>query len=173
MRARSFLQEIAMTKSRHRKQTIEFEHSIKVQVRRITLRRSGTLAYLDIEKLGRASKAEFEVGHIKEGKTHRAVLAVIKKGMVIGLRMEDCPQCKSADLTPELHSLFDEALRRMEPSNIPPSRPVPVREFLAELRLDCFLFCLFGICIICCRCCAFKPITIGGCTIFDGRVDEP
>jgi len=161
-----------MAKSRHRKQTIEFEHSIKIEVRRIKLHRSGTLEYLDLEKLSRASTAEFEVGHIKEGKTHRAVLAVVKKGMVIGLRMEDCPQCRSADLTPELLSLFNEARRRLEPSNLPPSRPVPVREFSVDLHLDCFIFCLFGICILCCHCCSFKPVTIGGCTIFDRRVDE-
>src|SRR5262245_20076012 len=61
--------EKTMAKSRHRKQTIEFEHSIKVKVRRITLHRSDSLEYLDIDKLSRAAKAGFEVGHIREGKT--------------------------------------------------------------------------------------------------------
>ena len=87
-----------MAKSRPKTETIEFEHRIKVTARPTKLHRSDNLAYLDIEKLSRALKAEFEVGYIKEGKTRRAVLAVVKKGMVIGLHLEDCPSCKSLDL---------------------------------------------------------------------------
>jgi hypothetical protein len=165
-----------MAKSRPRKQMIEFEHSIRVEVRRVRLHRSATLEYLDVDKLSRASKAEFEVGHIKEGKTHRAVLAVVKKGMVVGLRMEDCPQCKSSDLPADLRMLFEEARRRLDPGNPPPAKPVAVRSFLNDIEIErshCFMFCLFGICIICCYCCSFQPIHVGGCTIFDGRVASP
>jgi hypothetical protein len=161
-----------MAKSRPQAKTIEFEHRVKVVARPAKFLPSNNLAYLDLEKLSRASKAEFEVGHIKEGKTSRAVLAVVKKGMVVGLHLEDCPSCKSLDMAPELRSLFDEARRRLGLYNPSHFKPIPVREFLGRpIGPHCFVICIYGYCLTCCYCCTSGPegeIIFAGCMISKG-----
>jgi hypothetical protein len=54
-----------------------------------------SLAYLDLHKLSKAAKAEFEYGTFTVGKAKRTVNALVKKGMVIGLEIADCDDCRN------------------------------------------------------------------------------
>lgn len=162
-----------MAQSRRAGQAVVVRQTVELEVRRVDFKRAPSVAYLDVTKLSRARKAEFEVGHAVAGGATRTVYAIVRKGMVVGLRMEQCAECTPLDATPELIKAFEAARRKIDPAGGRPSRPVPVAEFLARPfepeRSHCWMFCIFGFCIICCWCCsAANAVTLGGCTILRG-----
>jgi hypothetical protein len=144
-----------MAKAHQSGRTITFEHSLKVTVRRPSLERASSLKYLDAGRLARAVKAEFEFGHLTAGCCRRSVYALVRKGMVVGFRMEGCTECKSVRLSTEIRSLIRAAQRRLGDPPDREWRPVPVVEFLQNtativIEGTCYLFCIWGICIFCC-----------------------
>ena len=78
-----------------------FRYPMRVEVRRPKFVRSASLAYIDAARVARAACAEFEVGHFDAGCCRKAVLAVVRRGMVTALRVEACAECKPVRLTPD------------------------------------------------------------------------
>ena len=70
-----------------------------MKLQRLKVQRAPGLAFLDIEKLDRAPKAEFELGQVKAGRCQSTVLAVVRHhhewwdgtGYPAGLAGEDIP----------------------------------------------------------------------------------
>src|SRR5215831_7391376 len=54
-----------MTGSQRGKLVAAFRYPVRVEIRRPEFKRSASLAYIDVAKLGRAARAEFEVGHFE------------------------------------------------------------------------------------------------------------
>ena len=134
-------------------------YPIRVEVRRPKFERSASLAYIDVAKLARAARAEFEVGHIEAGCCRKAVLAVVRRGMGMALRVDPCAQCKSVRLTPELQAMLRVAQRRTGRRRDGPFRPMSVAQFMSrtvELIVEgtcsefCLIFAGYGVCFVCC-----------------------
>ena len=136
-----------------------FRYPVRVEVRRPKFERSAALAYIDLAKLARAARAEFEVGHFETRCCRRTVLAVVRRGVVTALRVPACAECKAVRLTTERQALLRLARRRIG-ARERRFRPMPVAQFIrraAELpRLgECHEVCfitIFGydICWFCC-----------------------
>jgi hypothetical protein len=148
-----------MARSNRRKRVTTFRYPIRVEIRQPKFERSASLAYIDIAKLARAARAEFEVGHFEAGCCRKAVLAVVRRGMVTALRVEACAQCKPIRVTPELQAMLKVAQRRISRRRDGPFRPVSVAQFMhgaAELIIEgtCSEVCLtvggYGFCVVCC-----------------------
>ncbi len=136
-----------------------FRYPIRVDVRRPKFERSASLAYIDVAKLARAARAEFEVGHFEAGCCRKAVLAVVRRGTVTALRVEACAECKPVRLTPELQAMLKVAQRKMRRRRDRPFRPMPVAQFMsrvAETIVEglCSEVCViiegYGVCFVCC-----------------------
>jgi len=67
-----------------KKQTLAIRQPVSVTVQRLKIQRADSIKYLDVAKLSRAVKAEFELGHIKIKGRSSTVRAVVRKGMVVG-----------------------------------------------------------------------------------------
>jgi hypothetical protein len=156
-----------------------FRYPLRVEVRRPKFERSASLAYLDVARLARVPRAEFEVGHIEAGCCQKPGLAVVRRGMVTALRVRPCAQCKPVRLTPELQAVLKVARQRMGRRRDVPFRPMPVAQLMnrtAELIIEgtCSEFCLtvggYGFCVVCCgfgssRFCFIRivvPVSEGG-----------
>jgi hypothetical protein len=139
-----------------------FRHPSLVEVRRPKFKRSRVLAYLDVAKLTRAVRAEFEVGHFETGCCRMTVLAVVRKGIVTALRLKGCTDCKPVRLTPELQAALKIARRRIRRGrDRRPFRPVPVSQLVGSalgMIIDggceeyCFITILgYRLCVLCCK----------------------
>jgi hypothetical protein len=148
-----------MARSNRGKLLTTFRYPIRVEVRRPKFERSVSLAHIDVAKLSRAARAEFEVGHLEAGCCRKAVLAVVRRGMVTALRVEACAQCKPVRITPELQALLKVAQRRIGRRRDGPFRPMSVVQFMSKaiesiIVGTCSEFCLtiggYGFCVVCC-----------------------
>ena len=149
-----------MARSNRGKLVTTFRYPIRVEVRRPKFERSASLAYIDVAKLGRAARAEFEVGHFEAGCCRRTVLAVVRRGVVTTLRVEACAECKPVRLTPERQALLRFARRRIGSPRDVRFRPMPVAQFMsgaAALPLlgECHEICFitiwgYDVCWFCC-----------------------
>jgi len=150
-----------MARSNRGKLVTTFRYPIRVEVRRPKFERSASLAYIDIAKLARAARAEFEVGHFGAGRCRTTVLAVVRRGMVTALRVEACAECKPVRLTPELQTMLNVVRRRIGRHLDRPFRPMSVAQFMsgvAETIVEggCHEICIItvlghDICLICCK----------------------
>lgn len=136
-----------------------FRHPIRVEVRRPKFARSASLAYIDVAKLARVARAEFEVGHFETGCCRKAVLAVVRKGTVTALRVEACAQCQPVRLTTELQAMLKAAQRQMGRRRDRPFRPMPVAQFMSRVAATivegtcsevCWTIGGYGVCFTCC-----------------------
>ena len=142
-----------MAQSRRTKHEWVFQHRVPVKVKRLKIQRAASLAYLDIDKLSRAARAEFDLGYVKAGDRRSAVQAIVRKGMVVGLRTELCANCRPARMTAELRQLLKAVSRRIGGGARPPARGVPVAVFLRQQqpeRSECYMICWWFTCFICC-----------------------
>ena len=138
-----------------------FRYSGVLEVRRPSFKQSRLLAYVDVAKLARVARAEFEVGHFEVGCGRTTVLAVVRRGMVTALRLEGCAECKPLRITPELKALLNRAERRMGRGRDRPFRPMPVSQFISKaaaliIEGGCSEFCIitifgYSLCVICCK----------------------
>jgi len=119
-----------MAASNRGKLVTAFRHPVRVEVRRPKFERSASLAYIDVAKLARAARAEFEVGHFEVGRCRRTVVAVVRRGVVTALRVEACAQCQPVRLTPERQALLKLARRRIGQRRAERFRPMPVAQFM-------------------------------------------
>ena len=149
-----------MARSNRGKLMTTFRYPIRVEVRRPKFERSASLAHIDVAKLARAARAEFEVGHFEAGCCRKAVLAVVRRGRVTALRAEACEQCKPVRITPELQALLKVAQRRIGRRRDGPFRPMSVVQFTSRaietiVEGACHEFCFitvwgYSLCIVCC-----------------------
>jgi hypothetical protein len=143
-----------MARSNRGKLVTTFRYPVRVEVRRPEFERSASLAYIDVAKLARAARAEVEVGHFEVGGCRKAVLAVIRRGIVTALRVEGCAQCKPVRLTPEIQAVLKVARRRIGRRRNGSFRPMSVARFVsqtAELVADCYWICIGRLCVYCCE----------------------
>lgn len=147
-----------MARSTHVKTAAAFRYPARVEVRRPRFYRSASLAYIDAARLARAARAEFEVGRFETECCRTLVVAVVRRGMVTGLRVAACAECKPVRPTPELQALLKAARRRI---GVPdrPFRPMPLAQFMngvAETIVQgpCQETCItiggYGVCFYCC-----------------------
>ena len=122
-----------MAASNRGKLVTAFRHPVRVEVRRPKFERSASLAYIDVDKLGRAARAEFAVGYFEVGRCRRTVVAVVRRGVVTALRVEACAQCTPVRLTPERQALLKLARRRIGQGRAERFRPMPVTQFMRGL----------------------------------------
>jgi hypothetical protein len=147
-----------MARSNRGKLVTTFRYPTRVDVRRPKFERSASLAYVDVAKLARTARAEFEVGHFEAGCCRKAVLAVVRRGMVTTLHAEACTECKSIRITPGLQALLKVARRRIGRRRHGPFRPMSVVQFVgtAETIVEgtcseiCFTVGGYGVCFVCC-----------------------
>jgi hypothetical protein len=143
-----------MARANRGKLVTTFRYPIRVEVRRPKFERSASLAYIDIAKLARAAHAEFELGHLESGGCRKAVIGIVRRGMVTALRVEACARCKPVRLTPELQAVLKVAQRRIGRRSDGPFRPMSVARFMsrgAELVADCYWICIYRLCLYCCK----------------------
>ena len=150
-----------MARSNRGKLVTSFRYPIRVEVRRPKFQRSASLAHIDVAKLARAARAEFEVGHIEAGRCRKTILAVVRGGMVTTLRVEACPQCKPVRVTPELQAMLIVARRRVGRRRGGPFRPMPVAQFISRaietiVEGTCHEICFitiwgYSLCLVCCN----------------------
>jgi hypothetical protein len=154
-------------KSASKSKTVVLEN-IPIEVRPVNLKKVPSLDYLDVQKLSKAAKAQFEYGTFTVGKAKRTVNALVKKGMVVGLEIAGCDDCRNDELPPSLKKVFERVAAQVNRNPVS-TEPVPVAEFLQQAppigRSHCTLFCIFGYCFICCSCCS---LTIFCCTVLGG-----
>ena len=142
-----------MAQSLRTKQEWAFQHPAPVRVKRLKIQRAASLGYLDVAKLSRAARAEFDFGYVKVGNSRSAVQAIVRKGMVVALRTELCANCQPARMTPELRQLLKAVSKRIGGGGSRPPRPIPVAMFLRQQqpeRSECHLVCWWFTCFICC-----------------------
>lgn len=162
---------MAKKKSGAGSRSLQLNLPVTVRVKPVRIRPSPSLAYLDTARLDKAARAEFELGEIQSGECRNSVYAVVKKGMVTGLRLHGCHDEKKGRMDPGLQKALQEIRKRLG-SGERPQPPLPVSEFLRQKpeRSRCFMFCLFGFCIICCG--FLSDIGTWGCVII-GRDRSP
>ncbi len=149
-----------MAQSNRGKLVTAFRYPSLVEVRQPRFERSASFAYLDIAKLTRAARAEFEVGHFEAGCCRKTILAVVRRGMVTTFRVEGCAQCKPVRLTPELQAVLKIARRRIGRRRDGPFRPMSVAQFcggtvdsiiVGPCHEICFITILgYELCVFCC-----------------------
>src|SRR5262245_49330507 len=121
-----------MPKTRQKKEDLVFQHPVSVSVKRLKIEPATSLKYLDVDKLSRASKTEFEVGSVTVGNRRSAVRAVVRKGMVVALKTELCADCTPARVTPDVRDLLKAVQSRIGDRDSVGRPPIPVVEFLQQ-----------------------------------------
>ena len=148
-----------MARSNQGKLVTTFRYPIRVDVRQPKFEWSASLAYIDVAKLARAARAEFEVGHFEAGCCRKTVLAVVRRGLVTALHVEACTECKPVRLTPELQAMLKVARRRTGRRRDGPFRHMPVAQFMSRVAYtiiegtcseSCFTIGGYGFCVVCC-----------------------
>ncbi len=133
-------------------------HPTKIEIHEPEFERLGSLRHLDVKALERSAGAEIEVGYINTCCDRQLVRAIVRKGMVTGLRIDELPKKRRAQVSPEFSKLIKEArkavLAKRRTEN---AFPIPVATFLRGVSaleiqtLVCIRICIFGnFCITCC-----------------------
>ena len=135
-----------------------FAHPVRVEVRRPAFELLASVPYLDVGRLTRAARAEFEVGQFGDGDCRALVRAVVRRGMVTELVAEPCPSHEPERASPELVRLLNTAARRAATGAArPPKLPVPVADFVSAAQgitvstIICIQVCVLGFCFVCCQ----------------------
>jgi hypothetical protein len=141
-----------MARSATARRTLIIRHPVKVTVEPLKIERAKSLAYLDVAKLGKAAKAQFDLGEVKVDGCRSAVRAIVRKGMVVGIAIDGCVGCGTDDVADDVLALLKSVQRKLGTGK-GPDRPVPVEVFLRQVvpeRSRCHMFCFLGRCYICC-----------------------
>jgi hypothetical protein len=132
-------------KSKRNKKIVTFKYEMTVEVRPLKIERLASLGYLDVEKLSRATKAEFEVADVVADKKRYSVRATVRNGIVTGLQGKGCAGCKPVKMSPQLRELLAAARRRVG-TNARRFQPIPIREFLKQIRDEVIVFQFYWVC---------------------------
>jgi hypothetical protein len=107
-----------------------FEHPLRVEVRAAEFEPLALLSYVDVAKLGKGTHT-VEIGFADGGCCRSTVSAIVKNGMVTGLKVEPCKESKNA-ISKEARRLVDEAYKRIGRTARQKWTSVPVSEFFAS-----------------------------------------
>jgi len=138
---------------------LAFDHPIRVTVRETKFKWLDSARHLDIASLGKAPRAEVEVGEVETECCQHLVRAVIRNGMVTGLDMEPISKEARTPVSPELRKLLEVVKRKLQARRPPrPRFPMPVPKFFAAdmdggtsiTVITCIQICVLGWCIACC-----------------------
>jgi len=144
--------------AKSKKSAGKFEVSLDVAVVRPKFEVLESVRYLDAAKLERAARAEVEVGFVRTDCCRKIVRAVIRKGKVTALTLEEDSDEKGSRASPELALLLNEVERKAPKGpGRGPRLPVPVAVFLKNPGLfggdsiRCWQVCYQNTCVICCQ----------------------
>ncbi len=147
-----------MARSTNKRRTVAtFNYPVRIHVHEPKFEVLDSVRHLNVKALERAARAEVEFGYVKTECCQHLVRAVIRKGMVTGLRVETFSREDRSPVTPELAKLLKVAARKARARRGPaPKFPVPVAKFMAQgagwgpMTLTCIGICIFGWCFVCC-----------------------
>jgi len=137
-----------------------FKYPVKVEVREAEFELLASVRYLDKDALAKSKRAEFELGHVKSGCCGLLVVAIVKNGMVTGIRIEPPRKKNLLPRAPELSRLLKAIHRDVLKKRKGAARfPVPVQQFLSQeeggpapaLGFTCVWVYFPWITILCCR----------------------
>jgi hypothetical protein len=137
------------------------KYPLAVQIREPEFEMLDTVRHLDVKALASAAKAEIGLGYINTCCQRQLVRAVIRKGMVTGLSIDEPPRKDRTPVSSDLAKLLKEARRTMlKRHRAGPKFPIPVTQFFGKgvaydmisvQTLQCIRICIFGTyCITCC-----------------------
>ena len=137
---------------------LTFNHPIKIEVRPSEFKWLDSVRHLDMQALEKAARIEVEIGEVKTECCQHLVRAVIRKGMVTGLRVEAMEKTSGSPITPELKRLLMVVRRKLLARHKSgPRLPMPVKTFLKSdvtlisvTTITCIQICFLGWCIACC-----------------------
>jgi hypothetical protein len=149
---------MALTKKSRVLATIKYP--VAVQVREPEFEMLDTLRHLDVKALASAAKAEIGLGYINTCCQRQLVRAVIRKGMVTGLQVEETKRKDRTPVSSDLAKLLKEARRAaLKRRRAGPKFPIPVTQFFGKgvaydmisvQTLECIRICIWSFCITCC-----------------------
>jgi hypothetical protein len=136
------------------------KYPLAVQIREPEFEMLDTVRHLDVKALASAAKAEIGLGYINTCCQRQLVRAVIRKGMVTGLRVDEPPRKDRTAVAPDLAKLLKEARRAaLKRHRAGPKFPIPVTQFFGKgvaydmisvQTLECIRICIWSFCITCC-----------------------
>jgi hypothetical protein len=137
---------------------LSFTHPARVTVRESKFKLLQSARHLDISALKKTARSEVEIGEVETECCHHLVLAVVRKGKVVGLNVEPISKDARTPIGPELRRLLEVVKRKLRASRPhQPKFPMPVEKFfaadVADLSINtitCIQICVLGWCIACC-----------------------
>lgn len=147
-----------MARSKKARTLATFNHPIKIEVRESEFQWLDSVRHLDVTALAKAARTEVEIGEVKSACCHHLVRAVIRKGMVTGLRVEPVSKTDGTPMIPELVRLLKVVHRKLLARRKGGTEfPYPIEQFMAAnvarltiQTLTCIQICFCGWCIACC-----------------------
>jgi hypothetical protein len=133
---------------------LTFEHPFKVEVYEPDFEPLSSIQFLDEKKLSTGDHS-IEFGYMTGGCCTKQVYAIIKNGMVVGIKAEECKD--SEEFVPkEIAELFSIAVKKLD---FPEYQPVSVETFLTTIKsgnfgiktAQCFWICVWRWCLFCCE----------------------
>jgi len=113
---------------------LTFDHSFKVEVYEPDFEPLSSTNSLDEKKLSTGDHT-IEFGYMKGGCCRKLVYAIIKDGMVVGIKAEECEDSKEV-VSKEITTLFSIVAKKLELSNY--REPMSVEKFLARAKIGSF-----------------------------------
>src|SRR5687768_1106452 len=153
-----------------------FRHSLTVEVFEPEFKLSPSLRFINVDALSKSARAEIPIGEVDGGCCQHTVYATIRKGMVVGIRAEECPKEERMTLTREYAAVVAQAMKRLQAKRRRGGHkfPMPVATFFRNRSialaasidvLVCVRICILGFCSTCCR-----VVTTPNSPIICGRV---
>jgi hypothetical protein len=151
-----------MARSKKPRVLATIKYPVTIEVREPEFEPLDTVRHLDVKALAGAAKAEIGLGYINTCCQRQLVRAVISKGTVTGLRIDEPPKKDRTPVSAELAKILREARRAALKRHHPgPKFPIPVAKFFSGRvayniidvqTLQCIRICfLWGIfCFTCC-----------------------
>jgi hypothetical protein len=104
-----------MARSKKPRALTTIKYPVTVQVHEPEFKLLDTTRHLDVKALASASKAEVGLGYVECCCQRQLVRAVIRKGMVTGLRIDETPKKERTPISPDLAKMLRGAQCRNKP----------------------------------------------------------
>jgi hypothetical protein len=130
----------------------------KIEIRDPEFEQLDSLRHLDVKALERSAGAELEIGYVNTCCDRQLVRAIVRKGMVTGIRVDEPPKKRRSPISADFAKMMKEARKTALAKRRPGSSfPIPVTQFLRNISaleiqtLVCIRICIFGnFCLTCC-----------------------
>jgi hypothetical protein len=151
-----------MARSKKPRVLATIKYPVAIQVSAPDFEPLDAIRHLNVKALASAAKAEIGLGYINTCCQRQLVRAVIRKGMVTGIRIDEPPKKDRTPISPDLAKMLNEARRAALKRHRPVHKfPVAVAEFFRKdvaydiidvETLECVRICLFWhlVCFTCC-----------------------